>query len=396
MEAGMLTEGLPPSCFEAPPFWKSGLAECHEFVTGLPGVEVEEIGRSAGGRPILAASFGRREALRRSSTSMSSSFGGWGSKAWNPDTFYPPSFFGESPRERPVLVLQGNIHGSEIAGTVAAMNLLNLLVHGTDLRGRRHDRLLEEARKMRVIVIPHANPDGRARWEPAKHLLTASETQGHRVTFGLREDGTTPAWLETKNSFPMPMGRVLGSYFNDAGVNLQHDRFLDAGRAPETDALLSFYLREMPDAVVAAHTDQGTLISEAPSYIPVELQTLCARIGGAVAGEVRRRRLPLFVYPHANRPGAGTRAFTQLDAIYHQCGALPLLVEFPSSIAEHLLTFDQVLDVGLAVFEALLVFGNDIGFRPGVRKHLNDGRVVRAYGPLPPPAAKETRGLREE
>lgn len=382
--AGRLSEGLPASCFDAPPFWVAGLEECRGFLAGLPGVELKEIGASAGGRAILAAAFGARESLERSSTSMSSSFGGIGAKAWNPDTFYPPSFFGSAPRQRPVLVIQCNIHGCEIAGTVVAMNLLNLVARGTDLRGRRHDRLLEEARKMRIIVIPHANPDGRARWEPAKQLMTASVSEAQRVTFGLREDGAPQNWLGTKNFFPMPRGAALGAYFNDGGVNLQHDRFLDADRAPETDALLRFYLDEMPDAVIATHTDQGTLISEAPSYVPVEMQTLYARIAGAVAGEVRRRKLPMFLYPHANRPGAGTRAFTQLDAIYHQCGALPLLAEFPNSMEANALTFDQVLDIGLAALEAVLIFGNDVGFRMGVRKHLADGRLIQAYGPLPP------------
>ena len=35
---------------------------------------------------------------------------------------------------------------------VAALNLLNLLEHGCDLRGKEHAALLAEAQKMRIVV----------------------------------------------------------------------------------------------------------------------------------------------------------------------------------------------------------------------------------------------------
>ncbi len=98
-----------------------------------------------------------------------------------------------------------------------------------------------------------------------------------------------------------------------------------------------------------------------------------------MAAEIRKRRMPIFSYPHFSRPG---RAFTQPDAIYHQCGATPLLVEFPTRTEGNPLTFDQVLDVGLMVFETILCFGREFGFHPCLRKHLVDGRVVTRYGKI--------------
>ena len=363
---------LPESCFEAPDFWVSGLQECYDFIRALPAMEVMQIGNSAGGRPILAAAWGEREPLKRTSTSLSSSLGAAGGKGWDfgGPHLYPNSFFGEKPREKPVLVIQGNLHGSEIEGTVATMSLLNLLAHGTDLRGRKHARLLAEARKMRIVVIPHANADGRARWEPAKHLETATHEQQQRVTMGRLADGTELKWPSCKEIFPIPPGGLLGAYYTDAGVNLNHDRFLDADRAPETDALLSFYLEEMPDAVVIAHTDQGTLLGSAPPCVPQEIQVLHDRIAGAVAAAIRQRRLPIQSYPQMTRPGGFTRAFTQPDAVYHQCGATPLMVEFPCNTKGNNLDFDTILDVGLCVLETIIIFGNDLGFRPCLRKHL--------------------------
>lgn len=362
---------LPGSCFEAPDFWVGGLDQCYEFIHRLPGVKTIEIGRSAGERPIMACAVGEIEPIERTSTSLSSSMGATGGKAWNFGGMYPPSFFGAKQRERPVVVIQGNIHGSEIAGTVAAMNLLNLLAHGTDLRGRRHDRLLEEARKVRLIVIPHANPDGRARWEPARHVETASKEQQQRLTQGWLADGTPLAWPSCKEIFPITPGGILGAYYNDAGVNLNHDRFLDGERAPETNAILRFYLNEMPDAAILAHCDQGTLLGSPAPYVPEEIQHLHGRFAGAVAHEIRSRGLPIYSYPHWMRPGGMTRAFTQPDAVYHQCGATPFLVEFPCSrLGENELTFDMILDIGLCVFETILRYGNEFGFRPALRRHL--------------------------
>lgn len=378
----LLSKELPDSCFSAPPFWVGGLEECHDFMRRLPGIDVIEVGRSAGGRPILAGCYGAQEPLDRTSSSLSSSMAALGDKAWNVDAFYPPSFYGKNRREKPVLVFQGNMHGSEISGTVAAMNLLHLLVHGVDLRGREHARLRAYASRMRIVVIPHANPDGRARWEPAKHLETVSHAVQQRVTQGWLPDGTALTWPSCKQFFPIPPGGCLGAYYTDAGVNLNHDRFLDADRAPETDALLKFYLQEMPDVVIAGHGDQGTLVSAPPCYVPEEIQGLTFRMAGAVAAEIRRQGLPIFSYPHGTRAGGGSRVFNQLDAIYHQCGALPLLAEFPTSVDGHRLDFDRILDVGLCVFETLAAWGDELGFCACLRKHLADGRVVTSYGPL--------------
>ena len=373
---------LPEACFEAPDFWVGGLDECHEFIRNLPGVEIIELGTSAGGRPILAAAWGEREPIERTSTSLCSSVAALGSEAWSVDNFYPPSFFGAKKREKPVLVFQGNIHGSEISGTVAAMNLLNLLAHGIDLRGQKHDKLLEEARKMRIVVIPHANPDGRARWEPAKHLLAVSHETAQRVTQGWLPDGSPLTWPACKQYFPIPEGGIPGAYYNDAGVNLVIDRFLDGDRQPETDALLKFFLGEMPDAVIMAHCDAGTLLSSPPGYVPEEIQGVTFRMAGAIAHEIRKRRLPIFSYPHFTTVRGMQRAFTQSDAVFHQCGATPLTIEFPARCEGNEITFEQILDVGLCVLETVITWGNELGFGPCLRKHLVDGRVVTKYGKL--------------
>jgi len=364
---------LPDSCFEAPDFWVSGVDQCHEFMKGLPGIEIIEVGTSAGGRPILAGVCGEREPLERTSTSLSSAMGAVGGRGWDfgGEHLYPKSFFGAEPRKKPVLVFQGNIHGSEIAGTVAAMNLLNVIAHGVDLRGRKHERLRQEAQRMRILVIPHGNPDGRARWEPALQLETTTREQMQRVTMGYMADGTPLRWPSCKMVFPIPEGGRLGAYYNDGGVNLNHDRWLDRDRAPETDALLRFYLEEMPDAVIIGHTDQGTLIGHPPPYVPEEIDYIHARIGGAVATEIRKRGLPIYYYPHWMRPGGMQRAMTQPTAVYHQCGATPLMVEFPCRRPdENEVTFEEILDIGLCVFETVIIYGNEFGFRPERRRHL--------------------------
>lgn len=52
----------------APPFWYVGWEEVNEYLDKLKTGHVWEIGRSQGGHPIRAVSYGEKEPIERSAT----------------------------------------------------------------------------------------------------------------------------------------------------------------------------------------------------------------------------------------------------------------------------------------------------------------------------------------
>ena len=54
-----------PRLLEAPPFWPSTVAEVDAFFATCRKAEVRQIGASAGGRPLLAVTYGPKERRQR-------------------------------------------------------------------------------------------------------------------------------------------------------------------------------------------------------------------------------------------------------------------------------------------------------------------------------------------
>src|SRR6185503_3160356 len=81
------------------------------------------------------------------------------------------AFYGDGERKRQTLMFLGNAHGIEFEGTVAALHMLNVIVTGRDLRGRKWPRMQRDGRKLRIVVIPTFNMDGRLRHEDVIHFL---------------------------------------------------------------------------------------------------------------------------------------------------------------------------------------------------------------------------------
>ena len=69
------------------------------------------------------------------------------------------------------------------------------------------------------------------------------------------------------------------------------------------------------------------------------------------------------------RPGGGTRTALQggfyfHTALHHHTGTLPLLFEFPHGLEMKPFTFDEILDVGLGLFEEVMCYGVNCRYRP--------------------------------
>jgi len=260
---------------QAPAWWLSRPDEVEAFLRSLPDVEVFELGRSAGNRPILAAAWGEREDLPgRTSASLASAIAGGD----------PQAFYGRGQRQRQGFLFLGGAHGTEIEGTVAALNFLNVLVTGQDLRGKAWPRMAEAGRKLRVVIVPFLNIDGRERFREFRHFIGVHPDDYRLITNGRWKDGELLGWPDSKLHHPVPPDRVdvLGSYYNDRGVNLVYDDALGDVCEPETRALLQFLRRERPDCVLCSHSNNGSLVESASSYIPAHFRQRVAQIGALV------------------------------------------------------------------------------------------------------------------
>ena len=340
-----------PSFFEAPDFWVSGWDEVNAFLDRLKVGRVWEIGHSEGGQPIRAVAYGEKEPVERTASLSAAVAAG-----------HPESFFGERPRSKPVLVIPSAIHAAEIEGTVTCLNFAQVMETGTDLRGRKWEALKEAASGMRVVLVPLAQPDGRVR-SAVRNLIGGSVDDLYYYGQGVWKTGEILRWPECKRMQPIPVDEMafLGGYYNDAGVNMQHEDFFAAELAPETRALIDLIRDEAPDAFLTLHScSSGPFFTGPDRYIPGSHQYRQAQISTLVAERHRRDGL---------RPGGGpkrgpTGGFYLHTALHHASGALPLLFEFPHGLESKPFTFDELLDIGLSMFEEVMRFGTTYGFRP--------------------------------
>lgn len=289
---------------------KSVCAQLDTLGTG----QVREIARSPGGRPLHAVSYGEFEPIeRRANHSAALSAG-------DPQAFLGPG------RQKPVLVISAAVHGAEMESIAALMHLLSLLETGSDLDGGDWPQLLEHASAMRLVMVPVANPDGRARID-SDDPLEWSEAEMEKYRHGLGGDGAPTGWMPGCFS-PHPKDPAretfLGGYFNDAGVNPTHGAFLDPAIAPEAHALIDLAHQETADCYLELHScGAGPFFILGSDFIPADLSARHSHFDGAWRTRMRRRNLPA--------PNWSTRSRRQVmglgDVVYHKAGSLPLLFE---------------------------------------------------------------------
>jgi hypothetical protein len=155
----------------------------------------------------------------------------------------------------------------------------------------------------------------------------------------------------------------LGAYFNDNGVNLVYDTGLGVEPQPETKALLRLCREEMPDFALCSHTDNGSLCQPADAFIPDHFRQRQVQMGAIAGARCFREGMKKYTVTQRLTGYAGQLIY-QTDLIYHACGALPMLVEFPCGYQNVPDNLDEVLDICLYVIEELVAFGTAYRFRP--------------------------------
>ncbi len=227
---------------DVPNYWKTGLDDIEKTIAGIKKGTVELICRSAGDRPIYSIFYGTSNNLKR--TANLSSAMGAGTMKYYADK--------STPDYRPTVLLIGAVHGGELEGTAALMNLVAILETGKDLAGKKYPVITASAEKMNFMIVLCANPDGRAR-VPLPCMVGLDYESFRYLSQGTWNDGSLAGWPTCKSVHPISdAAEHLGSYYNDDGINMMHDFFF-TNPATETKALLKTAELFAPDFTILFH-----------------------------------------------------------------------------------------------------------------------------------------------
>lgn len=354
-----------PDLFQAPDWWRTTLAEIEQTAASVTESEARCIGRSAGGRDIWCFTTGGALEPQQPTATISSAMG-----SDNPACFFDPA-----RRTRPVLVLIGLVHGGETEGVATCLDLLHIIETGRDLQGRDRSGLQAMTQQMRLIIIPCLNPDGRER-AGIRHLNGADLEHIFLVQQGIKADGTLFRGRKIKEVQPIPAGylRFMGGYYNDDGVNLQHDDFFGPRLAPENQALRDLLRRELPDGFLSFHS-HGARVSfyHANAYVSPGVH----RRQNSVEFYILSRLVAAGI--EVNDPDNATGpawSFCFKTFFHHACGALPLTCELPHGTRNYPVPMETILESGRIVVEGWLDFALKFGLR----------REAMEFFAPPPPA----------
>lgn len=342
-----------------PEFWKTRPEQLEAFFKASE-AEFWEIGTSSGGRPVMAAAFGEKEpGERRMPFHTAVSHG-------EPDAYY-----GEK-RQKPVLLIAATVHGAEIEGTVTCVNFAQVIETGKDLRGKEWPRLQELAKRFRIVMLPLMTPDGRAHFDGDSLVGEPPEKIGFHGQ-GQWNDGSPIRYDGPYHHHPLDMDNVksLGGYFNDAGINLMYDDWFGSP-CPETKAWLGLARDEAPDCVLNLHScGAGPFFNPGDQFIPEAFRQRQNAASERVALRLEREGLR----PVANRPTLRNLGLCLYNVWHFVCGCLPLTFEYPHGVTSKPFTHEEILDIGLTMFEEVLDMGaHHGGFKPGGWRWHRGGR----------------------
>ena len=328
----------------APNFWKTDLEYIEKVYHEAKACSEKRIlCQSAGNRPVYMLAYGEKKRL--GSANYSSALG-----ARDKGCYCPKG-------QTPCVILIGAEHGSETEGVAAITNLISLLETGVDLAGKRNDALLEAAKKVRLVLVPVANPDGRARVKPDCMIGLKFEEFRYWAQ-GTWADGSPCAWPQCKSVHPIKNAAgFLGGYYNDDGINMMHDKFFHP-MARETQAILDLCESEAADFIIHLHgggnikggflaTDYAT--KECSEAI-VELYKRCQAVGDLEGLEYLTSTMPSV--PSGENP----LPFNLVSMCHHVSGAVSACYESNEGILDEpgmptRLTHEQILRMHAIMFE---------------------------------------------
>jgi hypothetical protein len=262
---------------------------------------------------------------------------------------------------KPVVYFIGPVHGQEVEGVAGLVNLIHIAETGKDYRGREWPVLSKYFNQCRVIIIPLANPDGRKRCPYDSFVGLPTETMT-KYGQGTKKDGTLWGWPDAKSVHPMKGDvKILGSYFNDNGVNIMHDEFFSP-MAEETKAVMKIALEEVPDITVSLHSCECNPFIIQNSLAPIFMQKRIAGLAEQLNKRYINLKLPhmpedwtLSISEKDTIPPA-TESFNLVSALHYASGTMSFTFESPHGTIEDGATHDEIIDIQLVLYEEIFKY----------------------------------------
>ena len=337
---------------DLPEFWVGDVADLAARWEKISRGEVTCIAKSPGGRPLHLIAHGKREEVRHRAN-FNSAIGGRD----------PSAYMDKKARKKPVVFFVGPVHGHEVEALTGLVNLIEVMETGRDLCGRDQSELRELGRQCRLLIVPAGNPDGIARFEPrACHGMPMDQFQFWGM--GTWSDDTIAVWPKSKRQHPRVGKEIgwMGCYFNDEGINPMHDEFF-APMGPEAPAILRVAMEEGPDLAVSLHSHGSKPVVLRPAYLPMEIQAEVGELAEQFNDLMEKRDLPHGgLFEPKPESGDPPKPFNLTSALYHISGATAFTFECPHGIASEKMcqvTFEQILDIQLGLYEAMMRYAID-------------------------------------
>ncbi|MCL1857747.1 MAG: hypothetical protein FWF92_00755 [Oscillospiraceae bacterium] len=336
-----------------PVFWKTTLSEVNETLQNIKRGKVSVLAKSAGNRDIYLIEYGQRQYFNRTAN-YSSACGA-----------NEPKCYADKTGKKPVIFIVGAVHAGEMEGVAAIINFINIIETGKDFMGETNTFLQNCIDKCRLIIIPVANPDGRARIPiDTMHGITYEEFRHYGQ--GRWKDGTLCDWPQCKKIHPIKNHvSYLGSYYNDDGINMMHDNFFGE-TSNETKAVMNTAETEAPDFTVLLHGG-GNMIPAiletdyAPMFIKQKIRDLSLQIKEAAV----EKKLPYSATAIHEDNFSTPKSFNLASALHHICGATAFVYESNQGINygernlnnwETILSYEDILHEHYILFEQIIRF----------------------------------------
>ncbi len=241
-----------------PDFWKNNLKDIDNIVASVKKGRVTTT-YSAGGRAIYLVEYGTANDYSYRTANFNSAAG-----AHDITCYADKSGEGVIPS----VFIVGAMHGGEFEGTVGILNLISLIEKGVDLAGNPNPAFDGIEEKMHILLMPCANPDGRAR-VPVDSYQEMSAEEFRYYAQGTWKDGSLANWPQCKKVHPIKEASdFLGSYFNDDGINLMHDDFFEP-LSETTKFIMDTLDKYVPDVTCLLHGGSGSMQHILkPSFVP--------------------------------------------------------------------------------------------------------------------------------
>lgn len=327
---------------EIPAFWKTDLKTIDMLAKSVRIAKAERIAVTPGHRPIYAFAYGERR-VSPSAANYNSACGARDRR-----------FYDDPTDKNHCVLLIGAVHGHETEGTAALVNLITLLETGRDLCGVERPALAAAAAKIRLVIVPVANADGRARVAPASMVGLDGKALRHWGQ-GNWMDGSLCGWPGCKQRHPMKEVSFLGGYFNDDGVNLMHDQFFHP-MAQETQALLDLAEAEHANCILQLHGGSNSVNELLPPHYVTREAAEATRTLAAACDAAAKQEGLTFGIPHIpeREHGETPVSFNLCSALHHVCGGVSAVFECNEAICDEPgvhMTHEEIYRSHLILFE---------------------------------------------